>query len=104
VAPAIIEGGAWTWYEWSVSSAIVQGLIQLGNAIIYDGKKLYIHSARYRFGADIVAEFSGCPAPIGEYKSKAERQIGYCLKRDENNGGVQITRECGLVLVPAVSS
>jgi hypothetical protein len=84
---------------------VVQGgLIQLGNAIIYDGKKLYIHSARYRFGADIVAEFSGCAAPIGEYKSKAERQIGYCLKRDENNGGVQITRECGLVLVPTVSS
>ena len=93
---------SWTWYEWSVSSAIVQGLIQLGNALLDNGKRLYIRSARYRFGADIIAEFSAGAAPIGEYKSKAERQIGYCLKRDENNGGVQITRECGLVLVPTI--
>lgn len=103
-ADAIMKGGAWTWYEWHVASAVVQNLIQLGNAIVYDGKKLYIHSARYRFGADIIAEFSAGAAPIGEYKSKAERQIGYCLKRDENNGGVQITRECGLVLVPTIET
>lgn len=97
-------GGARIWYEWSVSSAIVQGLTQLCNPIVYEGKYMFIRSARYRFGADIIAEFSAGPAPIGEYKSKAERQIGYCLKRDENNGGVQITRECGLVLVPTIET
>lgn len=97
-------GAARIWYEWSVSSAIVQGLTQLCNAIVYEGKWLFIRSARYRFGADIIAEFSAGTAPIGEYKSKAERQIGYCLRRDENNGGVQITRECGLVLVPTIET
>jgi hypothetical protein len=97
-------GAVRIWYEWSVSSAIVQNLIQLCNAITYEGKRLFIRSARYRFGADIIAEFSAPAAPIGEYKSKAERQIGYCLRRDENNGGVQITRECGLVLVPTIET
>ena len=104
ISGRIMEGGAFWWYEWSVSAAVVQSIVQLGTAISYNGKLLPIYSARYRFGADIIAEFSAGPAPIGEYKSKAERKIGYCLQRDENNGGVQITRECGLVLVPTIET
>ena len=104
ISGIINSGGSWTWYEWSVSSAVVQAVSQLGTAISYSGKLLLICSMRYRFGADIIAEFSAGSAPVDTYKTKTERQIGYCLRRDENNGGVQITRECGLVLVPTVSS